>query len=939
MDDPKVGALPDGFTLDQPSPGAGDATLPEGFTVDAPESFVRKVFGKLRGASEAFRQSEISGLEKAKAGLARQIGSSAFSMQQFRPDLYSGPDQQRFQQAAEDTAKAADASALTSAQAGVPGIAGKMIAGTTEAVGGVASMAPLIAAGPVGIPVMAVQSITQSIASTGKKRLGDLTEDDWKKVAEDTGLATAQIAILHRIAKLPTAARVPLGSVTMAGPVAAQGGDLQSIISAAVTGGALSVAGPVEGEAKTPSLLDAIDSLHASAKPPRPAPRSAALPPTVKLTGRPAELAPVTARDIGDYQRLRIANERQGLEAPSDLVTLARDNISAQAEADAAAAARNPATAPLLKKALEITSEPSGKDIAAHARLGAAIPPDMRPPTDLVGELKKQADLEAGFAEIEARRKAATQGQPSRTPWYRGPAEDLQAEAELGRPLQKTLEGPRVPPTPEPPPGFVPDAPPEPPGAPEPPTPEPIPPPPPPVRQTGVNTRSTVRFNPEILRGKSPEEVARIVGEWNTAAQAAADAAHKAQTDGLTGLMARDPFVDSLDDQKHGSQMALDLRGFKDINDTHGEAVGDEVLSSVGQIIKQAVDSHGQGKVEAARVGGDEAHLRAPAGNEKVLRDVKTEIDRLASKIRVTLDDGSTVGLEKGIRGAYTDGKGKAGYDATRQALKAVKDAEGGSARAKGDTPRLGQAGKGRPGPPDRSGGQGPLATPGTDWNESTVTVRRNGVPTTERRSALKNPSEAKALRNELSTAYTTTVAANEVGKAGAWHLLSDPTGSELTHGDTQYEAETVVPNSVSAAQSSALESGLSGKNRRQTVTVGLPEWFPKDFTLSDANELLKKAESGTALTDKQRARYDQMSDGAKTYNDALQRESQQAEAKQQRDLFEKANRLSPEERRMAMDKAGFADDAAVKKAWEQFADHNSNQSEDVFLMKLFCGG
>lgn len=81
----------------------------------------------------------------------------------------------------------------------------------------------------------------------------------------------------------------------------------------------------------------------------------------------------------------------------------------------------------------------------------------------------------------------------------------------------------------------------------------------------------------------------------------------RATTDALSGLPNRDAFVEAL-----GSALAeasddiavffVDLDNFKQINDTWGHAVGDQVLVEAGRRVRTAVPAHGL----VARLGGDE---------------------------------------------------------------------------------------------------------------------------------------------------------------------------------------------------------------------------------------------------------------------------------------------------------------------------------------------
>ncbi|MCR5867971.1 diguanylate cyclase [Aquincola sp. J276] len=89
-----------------------------------------------------------------------------------------------------------------------------------------------------------------------------------------------------------------------------------------------------------------------------------------------------------------------------------------------------------------------------------------------------------------------------------------------------------------------------------------------------------------------------------------AHAQHLAHTDALTGLSNRLLFEalahrQLIDDQRNGHRrvlMALDLDGFKAVNDHHGHAVGDQVLKMAAQRIVASLRSADV----PARLGGDE---------------------------------------------------------------------------------------------------------------------------------------------------------------------------------------------------------------------------------------------------------------------------------------------------------------------------------------------
>jgi diguanylate cyclase (GGDEF)-like protein len=92
---------------------------------------------------------------------------------------------------------------------------------------------------------------------------------------------------------------------------------------------------------------------------------------------------------------------------------------------------------------------------------------------------------------------------------------------------------------------------------------------------------------------------------------------HKAHHDALTGLPNRYWFQDrvetlSKDHVARGKRLCvglLDLNGFKEVNDTLGHAVGDQILRAVAVRLLKGLKLHG---AEMARLGGDEFALIMP---------------------------------------------------------------------------------------------------------------------------------------------------------------------------------------------------------------------------------------------------------------------------------------------------------------------------------------
>ncbi|MEL6301449.1 MAG: diguanylate cyclase [Pseudomonadota bacterium] len=120
--------------------------------------------------------------------------------------------------------------------------------------------------------------------------------------------------------------------------------------------------------------------------------------------------------------------------------------------------------------------------------------------------------------------------------------------------------------------------------------------------------------------------------------QVKAELEKQASTDALTGLANRRAFISHFNDQfeklrTSDSSMCLvmlDLDHFKSINDTHGHAVGDEVLEQVGAILKDCART---GMDLPARLGGEEF---ACLLDDTAFEGGMTAAKRILEKIRTT---------------------------------------------------------------------------------------------------------------------------------------------------------------------------------------------------------------------------------------------------------------------------------------------------------------
>jgi len=105
-----------------------------------------------------------------------------------------------------------------------------------------------------------------------------------------------------------------------------------------------------------------------------------------------------------------------------------------------------------------------------------------------------------------------------------------------------------------------------------------------------------------------------------------------AATDALTGLLNRGTFDKKLDDLLEAKVFTkaclamLDLDHFKQVNDTHGHVVGDNVLKYTAKLLKKYTES----QHHVARYGGEELAIIMPDTSLK-------KASEIAEKIRVSL--------------------------------------------------------------------------------------------------------------------------------------------------------------------------------------------------------------------------------------------------------------------------------------------------------------
>lgn len=125
---------------------------------------------------------------------------------------------------------------------------------------------------------------------------------------------------------------------------------------------------------------------------------------------------------------------------------------------------------------------------------------------------------------------------------------------------------------------------------------------------------------------------------------------HYATRDSLTGAMVRRVLIDSAEQEfhrcrRHGRSMALlliDIDRFKDINDTYGHKVGDQVLVDFVQRVRALLRRHDQ----LGRYGGEEFVVLLP---ETRLDVAQVVADRIRTRLSLPADDLPAVTVSIGM--------------------------------------------------------------------------------------------------------------------------------------------------------------------------------------------------------------------------------------------------------------------------------------------------
>jgi len=134
--------------------------------------------------------------------------------------------------------------------------------------------------------------------------------------------------------------------------------------------------------------------------------------------------------------------------------------------------------------------------------------------------------------------------------------------------------------------------------------------------------------------------------------QSLAESKREARTDELTGLPNRRHFYELLraaltaDDRRDVAVLMIDLDRFKEINDSLGHSVGDEVLRQLGPRLARVVDGTGT----VARLGGDEfglllSPLHDPAQAQRIAELVRDDLRRSFTLDTISLHVDASIGI------------------------------------------------------------------------------------------------------------------------------------------------------------------------------------------------------------------------------------------------------------------------------------------------------
>lgn len=127
-------------------------------------------------------------------------------------------------------------------------------------------------------------------------------------------------------------------------------------------------------------------------------------------------------------------------------------------------------------------------------------------------------------------------------------------------------------------------------------------------------------------------------------------------TDPLTGLLNRRSFLWTLEQEldrvarggEYALLLAVDIDHFKRVNDTHGHAVGDEVIRMVAQTLQRCV----RPMDTVARIGGEEFCIACPNCSPSYAPVVAERVRRAVAETPVAWAPGQTLAVTVSCGGA-----------------------------------------------------------------------------------------------------------------------------------------------------------------------------------------------------------------------------------------------------------------------------------------------
>jgi diguanylate cyclase (GGDEF)-like protein/PAS domain S-box-containing protein len=161
---------------------------------------------------------------------------------------------------------------------------------------------------------------------------------------------------------------------------------------------------------------------------------------------------------------------------------------------------------------------------------------------------------------------------------------------------------------------------------------------------------------------------------------------HLAEHDSLTGLFNRRLLERQLAMQvarcrrygEVGALLVIDLDSFKQVNDTYGHKVGDELLAAIATELQHRL----RGTDAVARLGGDEFAVLLPGTTAEDARKVAATLREAIASCGVTAEGGVWISVAASVGVASLDAATQGGEAALMEADRAMYSAKGPRVRA-----------------------------------------------------------------------------------------------------------------------------------------------------------------------------------------------------------------------------------------------------------------